>query len=178
MKRRRKLSERERLEWAYREWREGKKSLRQLERELGISRSKLSREFKKMEGGRRPRDKGELYASAFRFIESIVDSEGGAIRESVVLRLIKEFKVTPEVAEDITSWYCRLQGRARAKSCTHASLVEAPHGLVVYCKLRKASRLSPGEEPKLYEAIDEEGCALCAFYERAPIGVSTSSKGP
>ncbi|MEM4700285.1 MAG: hypothetical protein QXT74_04970 [Candidatus Nezhaarchaeales archaeon] len=170
------MGERERLEWAYREWREGRKSLRQLERELGISRSKLSREFKKMEEGRRPRDKGELYASAFRFIENIVDSEGGAIRESIVLRLIKEFKVTPEVAEDITSWYCRLQGRARAKSCAHASLVEAPHGLVVYCKLRGAGRLAHEEGPRLREAIDEEVCALCAFYERAPVGVPAPSK--
>jgi hypothetical protein len=164
-----KSEERERLEWAYREWREGHKSLRQLERELGISRSKLSREFKKMEEGRKPRDKGELYAAAFRFIESIVDAEGGAIRESVVLGLIKEFKVTPETAEDIVSWYCKLQGRARAKSCAHANVVEAPHGLVVYCKIKRAASPRPSEEPRFYEAINEENCALCALYEKAPV---------
>ena len=164
-----KPDERERLEWAYREWREGRRSLRQLERELGISRSKLSREFKKMEEGRRPRDKGELYASAFKYIENIVDTEGGAIRESVVLGLIKEFKVTPETAEDIVSWYCRLQGRARAKSCAHANVVETPHGLVVYCKLKHVGPSSPGGEPRYYEAVNEENCALCAFYERASI---------
>jgi len=166
-----KTDERDRLEWAYREWREGRRSLRQLERELGISRSKLSREFKKMEEGRRPRDKGELYASAFKYIENIVDTEGGAIRESVVLRLIKEFKVTPETAEDIVSWYCRLQGRARAKSCAHANVVEVPHGLVIYCKLKRASSPMPSEEPRFYEAIDEDSCALCAFYERAPVSL-------
>jgi len=160
--------EREKLEWAYREWREGRKSLRQLERELGISRSKLSREFRRMEEGRRPRDRGELYASAFKYIESIVESEGGAIREAVVLGLIKEFKVTPETAEDIVNWYCKLQGRARAKSCAHANVVETPHGLIIYCKLKHVGP-QVGGEPRYYEAINEENCALCAFYEKASV---------
>lgn len=162
------FDEKERLEWAYREWREGRRSLRQLEKELGISKSKLSREFKKMETGRKPKDKGELYANAFRYVESLVEAEGGTIREQVVLGLIKEFKVAPEVAQDIVSWYCKLQGRARAKSCIHANVVEAPHGLVVYCKLKRLGS-KEGVDLRYHEAIDEESCALCAFYEKAPI---------